>query len=115
MAKTKTDSNILKEVAALGKQVEKTLRAAAESPELKGIGSEIKNSLGRISDKVVGAVDSAKESAQGRQVGRQFKKVVETGKATGRQAGEELAQNLAEGLKGVGAELQRLADRLKKK
>jgi BMFP domain-containing protein YqiC len=106
---------LTKEVSELGKQVEKAIRSAAKSPELKDLSAEISRSLQRVGEKVVDALRTAKGSDQGRKVGEQFKKVVDIGKESGKETAEKVRQNLTKGLKGIGAELAKIADKLEKR
>lgn len=68
-----------------------------------------------MGEKVVSALQTAKESDQGRKVGDQLKKVVILGKESGKETAEKVRENLKKGLKGVGAELAKIADRLEKR
>ncbi|MBI5624140.1 MAG: hypothetical protein HY924_10200 [Elusimicrobia bacterium] len=118
MAKKATQTgrpNLTKEVTELGKQVERAIRAAAKSPEVRGLGEEISRSLQRVGEKVVDALQTAKQSDQGRKVGEQFKKVVDLGKESGKETAEKVRENLTKGLKGIGAELSKIADKLEKR
>ena len=105
-------ASVTREVAALGQQVAETLKAVAQSQELRAVGTEITHSIKRVSEKVVDAVNTAKESGKPRELGSQLGKVVRTGKKRGAEAGEVLRVNLAAGLREIGNELTRLAQRL---
>ena len=105
-------ASVAREVTALGKQLAETLKAVAQSEELRAVGSELTHSLKRVSEKVVDAVKSAKDSDKPRELGSQLGKVVQTGKKRGAEAGERIRVNLAAGLREIGNELTRLAKRL---
>lgn len=115
MAKKAQRPKITKEVAELGKQVEKALREVATSDELRDIGSDISSSFRRIGEKVVNALQAAKKSGHGQEVGDQLKKVVGMGKASGKETADRVRENLQRGLRGVGEELARIAERLDKR
>ncbi|MBI4423921.1 MAG: hypothetical protein HY554_09355 [Elusimicrobia bacterium] len=103
---------VAREVAALGRQVAETLRSVAESKELREVGTEISGSLQRVSEKVVQAVKTASKSEKPRAIGGQVGKILETGRKRGMEAGERVRVNLAAGLREIGQELSRLAQRL---
>ncbi|MCX5787688.1 MAG: hypothetical protein NTX64_04135 [Elusimicrobia bacterium] len=105
-------ASVAREVTALGKQLAETLKAVAQSEELRAVGSELTHSLKRVSEKVVDAVKSAKDSEKPGELGSQLGKVVQTGKKRGVEAGERIRVNLAAGLREIGNELTRLAKRL---
>ncbi len=114
MAKAKKSQtpSVTKEVAELSKQVERALRAAAHSPELRDIGAEITTGFQKVGAKVVAAVESARESEQGQLVGRQLKKVIDTGREKGLKTATEVRGNLIKGLRGIGSELAKIAERI---
>jgi len=114
MPKKTTGSNpdVAKELAALGKHVGDTLKAVASSPELKGIKNDIVKSIERVGGKMVDAVHAAQESEQTQKINKQVKKIVETSKKKGAETGERLKVNLAGGLREIGAQLSKLAERL---
>ncbi|MBI4346086.1 MAG: hypothetical protein HY553_04485 [Elusimicrobia bacterium] len=106
--------SVRREVAALGKEVADTLRAVAESEQLRAVSSELTHSMKRLSAKVVEAVKTAGKSERPRAVAHQIGKVAETGRRRGMEAGERLRNNLSTGLRQIGEELSRLAQRLDK-
>lgn len=110
----RTAESVTKEVAALGKEVAATLKAVVESEELRAVGSELTHSLQRVSEKVVDAVKTATKSERPRAVGSQLGKVVQTGTKRGMETSERLRNNLTTGLREIGKELSRLAQRLDK-
>lgn len=113
-AAQKNPESVSKEVTALGKEVAATLRAVVESEELRAVGSELTNSLQRVSEKVVAAVKTAAKSERPKAVGSHLGKVVRTGSKRGMDATERVRNNLATGLREIGQELSRLAQRLNK-
>jgi hypothetical protein len=111
----KKDENLLDELAALGKQIQKSLMAAAKSDELKELGSEVAASLKRVGGKTSEAIEAAKKSGAAKDLGKQFKKVTEVSTEKGKEAGHKTYENVAHGLSELGTELSKLADELKKR
>lgn len=104
--------DVLKEVADLGRQVQKAIEAVATSEETREIFSEMSASIQRVGGKVTTALSAAKESAEGQKIGKQFKKVLDVGKKSGKETGEKVRANLATGLREIGSELSKLAQKL---
>lgn len=111
--KKQPQDDVLKEVAEFGRQVQKAIEAVATSEETRGIFSEVSASLQRVGGKVNDAFAAAKESPEGQKIGKQLKKVVEVGKKSGLETGEKMRVNLATGLREIGSELAKLAEKLK--
>ncbi len=107
-----TQESVRREVAALGKQVAETLRAVAQSSQLRAVGSELTESMKRVSEKVVDAVKTASKSERPREVAEQLGKVAATSRKKGMEAGERIRVNLSTGLSQIAQELSRLAHRL---
>ena len=111
----KKDENLLDELAALGRQIQKSLVAAAKSDELKELGSELSASLKKVGGKTAEAIEAAKKSGAAKDISKQFKKVTEVGAEKGKEAGHKTYENVAHGLSELGTELSKLADELKKR
>lgn len=111
----KKDDDLLEELAALGKQIQRSFAAAAKSDELKALGSEVSKSLKKVSDKAAEALKAAKESEEARELSERLKKVAKAGAAKGKEAGGKAYENAAHGLSELGDELARLAEKLKQR
>ncbi len=101
-----TDS-LSAELKKLGSKVHEALEAAASSPELKAVKTELGDSFGRIGDKIMAAAKKAEESAEKNEIKEQAKKVAQAGI----RATTGIQKNLAVGLREVS---ERLADLAKK-
>ena len=109
----KKDDNLIEELAALGRQIKKSVTAAAQSDELKGLGGEVSAGLKKVGDRAAEAIKAAKKSREVRELSDQFKKTAKLGAAAGKEAGGKAYENVAHGLSDLGNELARLAEQLK--
>ena len=123
--KSKVQDDLTKELGVLAKQLGNTIKAAAQSKEVKNIGSEISSSVRAISHSVVDAAKKAVKSEAAHSIKGQAKKVVVIGKdkakkviITGKDKGLHATKNwrsiLSKELKAAGKELEVLSWRLKK-
>ncbi|MBI3553610.1 MAG: hypothetical protein HY077_14025 [Elusimicrobia bacterium] len=112
---SKNTENLLEELAALGRQIQKSIVAAAQSDELKELGSEMAASLKKVGGKTAEAIEAAKKSRESKDLGDRLKKVAAAGKEAGKDVGGKAYENVAHGLSELGAELGKLADKLKER
>lgn len=109
----KKDGELFSELSALGKQIQRSLVAAAKSDELKELGSEVADSLKKMGSKTAKALEAARKSSESKELGSQLKKVAQIGAVKGKEAGESAYESMAHGLQELGSELSKLAEKLK--
>ncbi|MBI5623829.1 MAG: hypothetical protein HY924_08630 [Elusimicrobia bacterium] len=88
--------DLIKEVGELSRVVNRTLRSASRSTELKELKAEVSESFKRVGGKILAAVAAAKESPKTRSLGAHFLKSVDAGKELGRERAEEIVRRVSE-------------------
>jgi hypothetical protein len=110
----KEQARIARELATMGRLISESLDAAAHSPEIKAIRSELLRSVKGLREKLAKAVAAAGSSPRARSLGKQVRRVVDAGKKQGAVAVEKVRCGVGCGMAEVDSRIKKIARKLKK-
>ena len=97
-SRTNGRTDVLKELGALGKMVDRLVRDAANSSHVKGVKSDVSRGVRSVGRRLQAAIEDAKISGQSAKLKSQAKRILKAGKKEGLQKTRRLRINIARGL-----------------